>query len=162
MSISFSQKEIDGSPVSGLELDRYLMQTDKQTLNQNDLLYVNANGDANGLGIGANGTILKVIAGALAFQAFSSDQSLTETGHTVLDNGLILNWQTTTALAATTSLLLTHSKPFSYLNLGSFVSVVDANNVVVQPTAETLTDVTISNFDAVNAAAIVRVLSIGI
>jgi len=159
--ISFAQKEIDGNPVSGVELDRFVIQGDSTALVAEDLLKFDLNGEASGVS-GINGQILKIVAGAPAFLNFSADENLAANGHVVLDNGLILNWQTTTALAALASITLTHSKPFSSLNLGSFVSVTDLNNVLVQATTETLLDITLKNFDAVNAAGTVRVFSLGI
>jgi len=166
--ISFSQKEIDGNPVSGTEFDRYLIQGDNLLLNQESLLKIDANGDAVEVPIGAAGQLLKVVAGSPVFATVtsdsldSSDASATQSGHILLSNGLTLNWQTTTALAALASVTLTHSKPFASINLGSFISVVDLNNVVVQATTETLNDATIKNFDGVNPAATVRVFSLGI
>jgi len=160
--ISFSQKEISGNPVSGVELDRYLIQGDNTLLNAESLLKIDAAGDAVEVPAGTGNQVLKMLAGSPVFQNFSQDESLTQAGHLTLDNGLILNWQTVTSLAALSSVTIAHDKPFSSLILGNSASVVDANAVRVQVTAETLAGVTLKNFDAVNPASIIKVFSFGI
>jgi len=166
--ISFSQKEINGNPVSGTELDRYLIQGDNLLLNAESIVKIDSNGDAVEIPAGTAGQIMKMVAGSPVFSTVttdslnSSDVSTAQSGHILLGNGLILNWQTTSVLAALSTAVLIHSKPFATINLGSFISVIDANPVTVQPVAETLTDISVKNFDILNPAATVRVFSLGI
>jgi len=161
--ISFTQKEISGNPVAGAEFDRYLLQTDTNVMNGNELLSFDpvAN-EVFEIAGGAVDQFLTVMAGVPAFAALDKSKNMAQSGHVAMRNGLILNYTTVSALAALATSAIVHDAPFTTINLGSFVSVVDINNVQVQAVAETLAGVSIKNFDAVNAAATVRVFSLGI
>jgi len=160
-NINFSQKEIDSLPVSGTELDRYLIQGDQIAMNPESLIKMDSQLNAVEIPIGLDGQILKVIAGAIGFSDPSDSILQAADGHFEI-KGLIINWNKVTTLAAGASAIVTYSKPFTTLSFGSFTSVEDAiNNVPVQLASSTLTEATIKNFDALNAAGVVYVFSIG-
>jgi len=162
--IVFTQKEISGSPISGVEFDRYIMQSDNQALVGGEVLsFDKALNEVSEIPSGLNNEVLMILAGLPVFSGIDKSNLMAQKGHIEMRNGLIINYDTISALSATLSAISTHSKPFTSINLGSFISVVDPVNLVqVSTLSETLLDVTVKNFDALNSAATIRIFSIGI